>query len=98
MDLKEIREAYVEIVSAWNIVSPPITQSAGEDKEMMADPVDMDKETTVSTMAKLRKVHRELKREADQSGNAQVWHRGEPLDGLSPGMKERIERALRFGI
>jgi hypothetical protein len=98
MKLKEIRAAYAEILSAWNVVSPPIAQSVREDKEMMADSVDMDEESTMSTMGKLRKVHPELKREADQSGNAQVWHRGESLDGLSPGMKERIERALRFGI
>ncbi len=34
----------------------------------------------------------------DQSRNPQVWRGGNPLDGLPPEMKKRVEMALEFGI
>jgi hypothetical protein len=48
--------------------------------------------------AKTKKVLPILKEGADQSGNAIVWHRGQDLDALNEGLRERIEKALRFGI
>ena len=32
-----------------------------------------------------------LKRELDQSGNPQSWRRGDPLEGLRPGIRRRIQ-------
>ena len=46
----------------------------------------------------MREISPRLKAAADQSGNAKTWHAGEPLNGLSQGMRERIEKALKFGF
>jgi len=47
---------------------------------------------------KYRKTFPELKIAANQSGNSVVWRVGEPLDDLNQSLRDRIERALKFGI
>ena len=47
---------------------------------------------------RLQEILLELKESADRSGNAQVWRRGEPLDHLNPGLRERVRRAIEYGI
>ena len=49
-------------------------------------------------LRKATKILSKLKEGADKSGNAQIWHRGEPLDGLTQGLRERILKGLKFGI
>ena len=99
--LKEIRSAYVEAVSAYNEIYPihPPERISVEGIEEMGEEVLKGDECLVETFRKkAREITPKLKEAADQSGNAISWHCGQSLDGLNQGMKERIEKALRFGI
>jgi hypothetical protein len=96
--LQEIREAYGEILRAYNELFPlhPQTRRKSKDETEIFDRGDQDflKEVRM----KLKKVFPKLRETADRSGNAQVWHRGEPLDKVTQGMRNRIGKALRLGI
>jgi len=94
---KKIRDAYGGILRAYNTLYPldPVTR---KDPEEIIERVGMDKEGTPKFWAKMREVVPKLKEAADQSGNAVSWYRGQSLDGLNQGMKDRVEKALKLGI
>jgi hypothetical protein len=96
--LKEIREAYREILRAYNDLFPvhPQTTTKYEDGTQGFDQGDYNFLDTFRMKAK--EVVPKLKQAADQSGNAQIWHRGEPLDSLNQGMRDRIGKALKLEI
>jgi len=71
--LEKIRQAYKDILSAWNIIFPPFPGADGRGEETVPDSVDIEEETFWGTMGTLRKAHHELKKEADASGNPKVW-------------------------
>jgi hypothetical protein len=99
--LKEIRDAYGEILRAYNALFPLHPQTRMEHEDIIIDTVDShrgDDDFHATFQAKAREILPKLKKAADQSGNAVTWHRGEPLESLNEGMRERIERALKFGI
>jgi hypothetical protein len=99
MDLKEIREAYRQILGAYNALFPLDPQLGKGEEETLPDCLGIDEEGTyLSTMKRLKKAHDGLKEAADGSGNFQSWRRGEPMAGLSQGLKTRIDKALKFGI
>lgn len=97
--LEEIRKAYREILRAWNVLFP-IYPDGRRGEEIILDAFDTDGDDFYrkTFFKKMEEVSPRLRTAADQSGNAKVWHTGESVDGLSQGMKERVERALRFGI
>ncbi len=98
MTLQEIRQAYGEILRAFNTLYPlhPATRKEPQD---ITDNFDKGDESLIEAIrTKARKIFPKLKGTADQSGNVKVWHRGDPLEGLNRGMRERIEKALKLGI
>jgi hypothetical protein len=97
MTLQEIREAYAEILRAYNAIFPvhPETRIKFEDETEGLDRGDQNFLDTFRMKAK--KIVPKLREAADQSGNVKVWHRGNPLEGLNQGMKERVEKALNLG-
>lgn len=97
--LREIRAAYTEILRAYNALLPLNPDIKKMEEETLSDSIEIDEEGSyLKTMKRLKKAHNSLKEGANESGNPQVWHRGESLNGLNQGMKERIERGLKFGI
>jgi hypothetical protein len=100
--LKEIREAYRQSLEAYNELFPPhpeTKKTPGSITEDMGENFPKDEEHFNKTLMKrLKKIFPKVKEAADHSGNAFVWHRGDPLDGLNQVMRERIEKALNFGI
>ena len=100
--LQRIREAYSEILRAYNILFPLHADGKRGKKEekVVLDAFDPEgnKFYKKAFFRKMREVSLKLKVAADQSGNAQTWHAGESLEGLNERMKERIDRALKFGI
>ena len=96
--LNEIRAAYRDILSAYNALFPLYPQTRIGREDIEGDPDKGEDETYLAFRGKMKKKVPELKAIADQSGNARVWHRGDPLDGLDQGLKDRIEKALKFGF
>ena len=96
--LKEVREAYGEILRAYNNLFPLHPQKRSDHEEPMEGVDYGDIGFLEEFRRKGKEIGAKLKRAADQSGNAVVWLRGDSLEGLSPGMKERIERGLKRGI
>jgi hypothetical protein len=98
MTLQEIREAYGEILRAYNDLFRAPFQ-INSNREEMIETVNFG---DIEFLEKFRKEGKEilakLKEAADQSGNPVIWHRGDPVAGLNAKIKERIERALKFGI
>ncbi len=99
LTLNEIRNAYRKILQAYNALFPvnlPLIQDREDDKQGIKG---RDEGLDTSYLkTRLSEMSPKLRRAADQSGNAQIWHRGEALDRLSGGMKGRIKAALRFGL
>jgi hypothetical protein len=97
--LKEIREAYLEILRAYNAIFPvhPETRMKFEDDTDILDPRKEDFRIAFR-FRKTKEILPKLKEAADQSGNIKIWHRGDPLEGLNRGMKERVEKALKLGV
>ncbi|MGO8988757.1 MAG: hypothetical protein ACLQGU_04320 [bacterium] len=95
---REIRDAYRDILSAYNELFPvhPITRQGGQGYEGSFEKGDESLIDLVKT--KTREVGPELKEGADQSGHAVTWRRGAPLDGLNESLKCRIETAIKFRI
>lgn len=97
--LREIQDAYAEILKAFNVVYPVGSVPKRKD-ETLPEAFDPEGERffqdTFIEMAK--KAIPKLKAAADRSGNARIWHRGESLDGIDQRMRERIEKALEFGF
>lgn len=97
--LQKIREAYSEILRSYNVFFP--IQLGGKKKnEVALDAFDCEGDNFYLDVfpKKARKALRKLKKDADRSGNVQVWNKGETLNSLNQDMKERIEKALKFGI
>ena len=96
--LKEIRDAYGEALRAYNELFS--LQSRRIDREdLLPEGFSIDREEPINTFRKkATEINLKLKEAADQSGNAVTWRRGDPLDGLDQGLRERIERGLEFGI
>jgi hypothetical protein len=97
---ERVRRGYRENLTAWNALFPPIPEKRSWEDEML--PEEFDPEGLILYPGKSRenakRVVQKLKERADKSGDPQVWHRGDPLDGLNPGLKERILKALEFQI
>ena len=100
MELKEIREAYNDILQAYNAPFPlhPETRIEQEDETIDVLDFDPDDNFAIERNKRPTKISHKLKKDADLPGNAATWHRGEPLDGLNQSIRERIERALKLGI
>ena len=74
--LEKIRQAYRDILWAWNIIFPPFAEARRQEEEKIPDSVDVDieeKSSYLTTMGALRKAHAGLKEEADKSGNLKIW-------------------------
>jgi hypothetical protein len=99
MSLEEIREAYGEILRAYNELFPLHPEKRIESDDVR-NGLDSEEEAFCSDAfrKKATEVLSRLKKVADRSGNAQIWHVGESLDNLNQGMRERIEKAIRSGI
>jgi hypothetical protein len=98
--LQRIKEGYRENLALWNELHPihPEPRMGVERTELYGcEPGDV-KEMSMEFCERARQVTPQLKERADRSGNPFKWSRGDPLDGLPDGMKERIEKALGFGI
>jgi hypothetical protein len=102
MNLKEIRESYRMNLEAFNRLSPIHPQEKIEREEIFLgvgiDEGEGDERIADPDRKKMTKVVSKAKEAADRSGSVQVWHRGEPLDNLGEGMRERIERAIKLGF
>ncbi len=100
MTLQEIRKAYGETLKAYNALFPIHSNGRRVKNEIAQDNFDPGGDSFYLEIfpEKFRKNFPRLKKAADQSGGSRVWHRGDHLDGLSQGMKDRIEKALKFGI
>lgn len=98
MTLQEIRQAYGEILKAYNGIFPihPETRIKFEDDTDILDRREED--FRAAFLWKAKKILPNLKEAADQSGNVKIWHRGDSLEGLNQGMKKRVEKALKLGI
>lgn len=94
--LQEIRQAYSEILEAYNVLFPLWCE--GRKEEGMAPDTFDPPEDRVAFVRESKEILSKLREGADHSGNAQTWHIGEPTNGLSHGMKQRINKALKFGI
>jgi hypothetical protein len=98
MTLQEIRDAYREVLQAYNDLfplHPQITMKCEDETENFSQG---DDSFLNAFRTKAKKVAPKIKEAADQSGNPVIWHRGESFEGLSLGMRERVEGALKFGI
>jgi hypothetical protein len=96
--LKKIREAYLDVLSHYNALYPILPDRKMETDEM---PGGIDGEEDLRCCfirAKLREVAGGIKEAADRSGNPETWQIGESLERLSDGLRNRVERALKFGI
>jgi hypothetical protein len=96
--LKEIREAYREILRGYDALFPihPETKKKVED---MTPPLDYGEDGFFLTLrAKTKAVLPKMKEGAAKSGNPVIWRRGDPLEGLGREMRKRIEKAMKFGI
>jgi hypothetical protein len=96
--LQRIREAYGDILRAWNDLFPLYPQKGSDQQEPMESIDFGDIEFLEKCRRKGKEIGIKLKKAADQSGNAVVWRRGDPVDGLPNGIRERVERALKLGI
>jgi hypothetical protein len=96
--LGEIRVAYAEILRAYNELFPLHPQRKTECEDMTWSFEKGEESLFNMVRAKARENIPKLKEGADQSGNAVLWYRGEPLDGLNQGLRERVEIGLKFGI
>ena len=98
--LQEIREAYIEILKSYNALFPlePLMRREVEQIEMPETFHRGDDNFQKGLMTEMKKVIPKLREAADQSGGAVTWRYGESLDGLNQGLKNRVERALKFGI
>lgn len=97
--MKEIRNAYREILTAYNVLFPLSPNIEKGKEEALPNCLGIDEESTcLRTMKALKKAHDGLKEAADRSGNVRIWRSGEPLEGFPQSLKERIELALRSGI
>lgn len=99
MELKEVREAYRDILRFYNALFPlhPERRTGGVDVE---EGCDLEEENFCADAfrKKATKVLSRLKDVADQSGNAVIWRRGESFESLNYSLRNRIEKALKFGI
>ncbi len=97
--LQKIREAYFENLELFNDRSLFLIRETNR-KETELDTPDPDGLSPFESnlLEKLKEVGPKLRAAADQSGNAQTWQIGQSLDGLSQGIKERVEKALLLGI
>ncbi len=97
LSLKEIRRGYQDALDAYNELHSPRPRERTE--EAMLTPLEEGEDFGSCSVHKevTQKVH-EARKRADESGNAQVWRRGDWLEGLNEGMRARIEQALKFGF
>ena len=98
LTLGEVRDAYGEILGAYNELFPvhPASRTEGED---ITGKFGKGEESLIdAASAKMREMGPKLKEAADQSGNAVIWRRGDSLEGLNQSLKCRIEAAIKFGI
>lgn len=98
--LQEIRKVYAENLKFWNGLYPIHLRERGNVEEVMEDTIEHgDIGTELKEFCeRAKEVMPRLKEAADLSGNSRVWRKGEPLDDLPRGLRERIEKALNFGI
>jgi hypothetical protein len=96
--LPKIREAYREILSAYDEICSLHPKISVKDEDI-TPPFDQGEDVSSFTVRKrMTAILPKIKEGADRSGNAVIWYRGDSLEGLSSGMRDRVERALKFGI
>ena len=98
MTLQEIRKAYGEVLRAWNELFSLHPQKRPDQEEAMESVDYGDIEFLENFRRKGKEIVPKLKEAADQSGNPATWRRGESLEDLNSGMRERILKGLEFGI
>jgi hypothetical protein len=96
--LPKIREAYREILNAYDEICPLHPKTSVKDEDI-TPPFDQGEDDSSFTVRKkMTGILQKIKDTADRSGNAIVWKRGDPVEGLPPGMRGRIEKALKVGV
>jgi hypothetical protein len=97
LSIEEIREAYGEIIRAYNEIFPlhPRTRKLSLDEE---NDLCWGDSAELFRLSVNRKAMDKLRQSANESGNPVIWNRGDPLDGLPEGVRKRIEKAIKFGI
>jgi hypothetical protein len=98
--LQKIREAYNENLEFWDGLYPIHLREIGDVEEVTEDTIERgDIGAELKNIRKrVNEIMPRLKQSADLSGNPHVWRKGEPLDDLPRGLRERIGKALNFGI
>jgi hypothetical protein len=97
--LEEIREAYAQILAAFNELFPVHPQRRIEEDVSGGFSFDRGNDSFIDAFRrKTKEVLPKLKEAADQSGNAVSWYRGQSLEGLNQSLKDRVEKALKVGI
>jgi hypothetical protein len=96
--LEKIRKAYGEVLRAYNDLFSLHRQKRTEHEEPMESVDYGEIEFLENFRRKGKEIGAKLKRAADQSGRPVIWYRGDPLDGLTTGMKERVRKALIYGV
>lgn len=101
MELKEIRQGYGEALMLYNEIVPLHPQERKEPETEFPGTIDLaESRRTAKACVKVCEATEGTAEisSPNQPANAQIWCRGEPLDNLNEGLKERIERALKFGF
>ncbi len=99
MTLKEIRAGYREVLALYNGMFPSYPKERKDPELTFPEVVDL----AVSRRAAKVYVKTPGKKTTEITGpcqwaGAQIWHRGEPLEGLDASMRARVTKALDLGI
>ena len=95
--LQKIRDAYLDVLDLYNNLFPLRPERKSE-REEEPNFFDLEEDPTISAVAaRVDDIGPKLEEAADPSENCQIWRSGESLQGLNQGMKDRIEKALKFG-
>jgi hypothetical protein len=95
---ERIREAYRKNLRAYSEIFPLHAQIMVRSEDESESFNQGDQDFLDIFRVKAKKITPKAKDDADRSGNPVVWRRGDPLDNLSPAMRQRVRRGLEFGI
>jgi len=102
MNLEKIKEIYLENLKFYNELYPIRINNTKKISNLYFDeePSLSIKDTFdfKKSVLKMKKKLIELENNLNQIGNPKIWRRGEPLNHLDSSLRERIEKALKFGI
>ena len=102
MNLEKIKEMYLENLKLYNELHPIRINNTRKISNLYFDeePSLSIKDTfdLKKSVLKMEKKLIALENNLNQIGNPKIWRREEPLDHLYSSLRERIEKALKFGI